>query len=92
MVDPDDDHRGTAGGKDIKSAYVGIPNPADDRLRGITGMSPIAGAGAPTAARSSVNTTPNRITPDLRGKLAEHPNPAISRGVNAVVSRKPGGR
>jgi hypothetical protein len=55
---------------------------------GLTSMTPLAGKGAPTSARASVNTTPNRITPELRARLTTM-TPETANRVRAVVARKP---
>ena len=71
---------------EIKKLPGNIDFGADNRRAPST--TPLA-KGAPTATRQSDNTTPNRITPDLKTRLTTM-NPEIASRVRAVVSRKPG--
>lgn len=52
---------------------------------GILSMKPLAKV--PTAARQSINVTPNRITADLRARL-DTMTPETAQRVRAVVARK----
>ncbi len=70
-----------------ESVYGNSSGGGDERLQGRLSMTPIA-KGAPTAARASVNTTPNRITPDLKAALPGV-GPEKAQRVRDVVSRKP---
>lgn len=60
---------------------------APDRLKGVTSMTPIAGKGAPTTERFSINSEPLKITPELKTRLTTM-TPEISQRVRAVVDRK----
>jgi hypothetical protein len=53
---------------------IAAPNSSgggDDRLQGLTSMTPIAGKGATTTARASVNSSADVVTSLARAKLNE---------------------
>jgi len=69
-----------------ESVYGNNSGDGDERLQGLTSMTPIAGKGAPTAARQSVNSTPDVITPLVRAKLNEIG--AATVNVRDMIKRK----
>jgi hypothetical protein len=59
----------------------------EDRLRGLTSMTPIAGKGAPTTACASVNSSADVVTPPVRAKLKEI-GPATVNVRNMIKRKK----
>ena len=59
----------------------------DERLRGLTSPTPIAGKGAPTAARAAVNSSAQPVTPSARAKLNEIGS--ATKAIRDVIARKP---
>ena len=55
---------------------------------GILSMKPLLKGNVTMAERGADNSTPNRITPELKTRLTTM-NPEIAQRVRAVVARKP---
>jgi hypothetical protein len=71
---------------DDEMIYLNEAAADEERLQGLTSMTPIAGKGATTTARASVNSSADVVTPPVSAKLNEI-GPAAAN-VRDMIKRK----